>query len=76
MNHEVAVTGLGVMAPHGGEPDTLFQALLQGRSAIQPVFPDLPKPAAAATAAFDETRWFTKLQLAGCLLYTSPSPRD
>ena len=65
MNHEVAVTGLGVMAPHGGEPDTLFQALLQGRSAIQPVFPDLPKPAAAATAAFDETRWFTKLQLAG-----------
>jgi 3-oxoacyl-[acyl-carrier-protein] synthase II len=65
VNHEVAVTGLGVMAPHGGEPDTLFQALLQGRSAIQPVFPDLPKAAAAATAAFDETRWFTKLQLAG-----------
>ena len=27
MNHEVAVTGLGVMAPHGGEPDTLFQSL-------------------------------------------------
>lgn len=65
MNHEVAVTGLGVVAPHGDEPGTLFQALLQGRSAIQPVFPDLPKPAAAATAAFDETRWFTKLQLAG-----------
>ncbi|MDP9603668.1 beta-ketoacyl-[acyl-carrier-protein] synthase family protein [Variovorax sp. NFACC27] len=65
MNHEVAVTGLGVVAPHGDEPGALFQALLQGRSAIQPVFPDLPKPAAAATAAFDETRWFTKLQLAG-----------
>jgi 3-oxoacyl-[acyl-carrier-protein] synthase II len=43
----------------------LFNALLQGRSAIQPIFADLPKPAAAATAAFDETRWFTKLQLAG-----------
>ncbi|MFH0129035.1 beta-ketoacyl-[acyl-carrier-protein] synthase family protein [Variovorax sp. VaC1] len=65
MNHEVAVTGLGVVAPHGDEPGALFDALLQGRSAIQPVFPELPKPAAAATAAFDETRWFTKLQLAG-----------
>ncbi|BEP68008.1 MULTISPECIES: beta-ketoacyl synthase [unclassified Variovorax] len=63
--HEVAVTGLGVMAPHGDAPDALFDALLQGRSAIAPVFPELPKPAAAATVAFDETRWFTKLQLAG-----------
>ncbi|MFM9922475.1 beta-ketoacyl-[acyl-carrier-protein] synthase family protein [Variovorax sp. H27-G14] len=65
MNHQVAVTGLGVVAPHGDEPGALFEALLQGRSAIQPVFADLPKPAAAATVAFDETRWFTKLQLAG-----------
>ncbi|MDQ0024161.1 3-oxoacyl-[acyl-carrier-protein] synthase II [Variovorax paradoxus] len=65
MNHEVCVTGLGVMAPHGGEPGTLFQALLDGQSAIQPIFPELPKPAAAATVAFDESRWFTKLQLAG-----------
>jgi len=63
--HEVAVTGLGVMAPHGDEHAALFQALLQGRSAIQPVFSELPKPAAAATLAFDESRWFTKLQLAG-----------
>jgi 3-oxoacyl-[acyl-carrier-protein] synthase II len=65
VNHAVAVTGLGVVAPHGDEPGALFQALLQGRSAIHPVFPELPKPAAAATVAFDETRWFTKLQLAG-----------
>ncbi|MDH6595056.1 3-oxoacyl-[acyl-carrier-protein] synthase II [Variovorax sp. TBS-050B] len=65
MKHEVSVTGLGVVAPHGSEPDALFDALLDGRSAIQPIFPDLPKPAAAATVAFDETRWFTKLQLAG-----------
>jgi 3-oxoacyl-[acyl-carrier-protein] synthase II len=65
VNHEVCVTGLGVMAPHGGEPDALFQGLLDGQSAIQPIFPELPKPAAAATVAFDETRWFTKLQLAG-----------
>ena len=62
---EVAVTGLGVVAPHGDHPDTLFEALLQGRSAIAPVFPELPKPAAAAAVAFDESRWFTKLQLAG-----------
>ncbi|KLN56323.1 beta-ketoacyl-[acyl-carrier-protein] synthase family protein [Variovorax paradoxus] len=65
MKHEVCVTGLGVVAPHGDEPGALFQALLDGRSAIRPVFPELPKPAAAAMAAFDETRWFTKLQLAG-----------
>lgn len=65
MKQEVSVTGLGVVAPHGSEPGALFEALLEGRSAIRPVFPDLPKPAAAATVAFDETRWFTKLQLAG-----------
>ena len=61
----VAVTGLGAIAPHGSDNETLFAALMRGESAIGPVFPELPKPAAAATAAFDETRWFTKLQLAG-----------
>lgn len=65
MKHEVCVTGLGVVAPHGDEPGALFQALLDGQSAIRPIFPELPKPAAAALVAFDETRWFTKLQLAG-----------
>lgn len=63
--NQVAVTGLGVMAPHGDDPDTLFTALMRGDSALRPVFPELPKPAAAATVAFDESRWFTKLQLAG-----------
>lgn len=63
---EVAVTGLGVVAPHGDDAGAVFSALMQGRSAVQPVFAGLlPKPAAAATAAFDELRWFTKLQLAG-----------
>ncbi|MDM0072544.1 beta-ketoacyl-[acyl-carrier-protein] synthase family protein [Variovorax sp. J31P207] len=61
----VAVTGLGVVAPHGDDPGNLFDALLRGDSALQPVFPELPKPAVAARAAFDESRWFTKLQLAG-----------
>lgn len=43
----------------------MFAALMRGESAVREVFPDLPKPAAAASAPFDETRWFTKLQLAG-----------
>ena len=65
MNQQVAVTGLGVMAPHGADPHAMFAALMRGESAVRPVFPELAKPAAAATVAFDESRWFTKLQLAG-----------
>ena len=61
----VAVTGLGLIAPHGEDPQAMFDALLRGESAIRPVFPELAKPAAAATVAFDESRWFTKLQLSG-----------
>lgn len=62
----VVVTGLGLVSPHGDAPQAMFDALLQGRSAVHEVFAgQLPKPAAAATAAFDETRWFNKLQLAG-----------
>jgi 3-oxoacyl-[acyl-carrier-protein] synthase II len=67
VNHEaVAVTGLGVMAPHGDDPAALFEALMRGESAIAQVFTDeLPKPGAAATVDFDIRRWFTKLQLPG-----------
>ncbi|MDM0011596.1 beta-ketoacyl-[acyl-carrier-protein] synthase family protein [Variovorax sp. J22P168] len=61
----VVVTGLGVVAPHGDQPDALFERLMRGESALAPVFPELPKPAVAALASFDESRWFTKLQLAG-----------
>lgn len=61
----VAVTGLGVVAPQGDDLSTVFDAMLHGRSAVQPIFPDMPRPVAAATVAFDESRWFTKLQLAG-----------
>lgn len=62
----VVVTGLGLQSPHGEDPAALIAALLQGRSAVAEVFAgQLPKPAAAATVAFDETRWFTKLQLPG-----------
>ncbi|HEX3140766.1 MAG TPA: beta-ketoacyl-[acyl-carrier-protein] synthase family protein [Rhizobacter sp.] len=61
----VAITGLGLVTPHGETPEQVFAALMRGESGIQPVFPDLAKPAAAATVAFNESRWFTKLQLAG-----------
>lgn len=60
------VTGLGVASPHGLDPQVMFAALLRGESAVRPVFEgELAKPAAAATVDFDESRWFTKLQLAG-----------
>lgn len=61
----VAVTGIGVVSPHGDDPDRMFDALMRAQSAVHPVFPELAKPAAAATVAFDESRWFTKLQLPG-----------
>lgn len=62
----VVVTGLGVAAPHGDDPERVFEALMRGESALRPVFADeLPKPAAAATVDFDVRRWFTKLQLPG-----------
>ena len=61
----VAVTGIGVVAPHGDDPTAMFDALMRGESALRPVFPELPKPACAATVDFDVSRWFTKLQLPG-----------
>jgi 3-oxoacyl-[acyl-carrier-protein] synthase II len=64
-SNDVVVTGLGVVSPHGDEPRQMFAALMRGESAIRPVFPELAKPAVAAVSAFDASRWFTKLQLAG-----------
>lgn len=61
----VVVTGIGLIAPHGDDPGTVFDAVMRGVSAVQPVFPELVKPAAAALAPFDASRWFTKLQLPG-----------
>ena len=63
--NSVVVTGLGLVTSHGDTPDAVFAAMMRGESAVQPIFPELPKPAAAATVAFDQLRWFTKLQLAG-----------
>jgi 3-oxoacyl-[acyl-carrier-protein] synthase II len=63
--NDVAITGLGVVSPHGDDPRQMFAALMRGESAIRLVFPELSKPAVAAVAAFEASRWFTKLQLAG-----------
>lgn len=65
MTVQLSITGLGAVAPHGDSPEAIFAAVMRGESAVQAVFPDLPKPTAAATTAFDQTRWFNKLQLAG-----------
>ena len=63
--NQVAVTGLGVVSPHGDDAQAMFAALMRAESTVLPIFPELPKPAAAALAPFDESRWFSKLQLAG-----------
>ncbi len=63
--NDVAITGLGVVSPHGDDPRQMFAALMRGESAVRPVFPELTKPAVAAAVAFDPSRWFTKLQLVG-----------
>lgn len=65
MSRAAVVTGLGVVSPHGQDAAAMFDALLQGRSAIAPIFPELDKPSCAATVAFDPLQWFTKLQLTG-----------
>jgi 3-oxoacyl-[acyl-carrier-protein] synthase II len=61
----VVVTGIGLVAPHGDDPAAVFDAVMHGESAVRPVFPEFARPAAAAVAPFDESRWFTKLQLPG-----------
>jgi len=60
----IAVTGIGVISPHGDEPEAMFAALMRGESAIREDDQN-PKPAAVASVTFDASRWFTHLQLAG-----------
>lgn len=60
----IAVTGIGVISPHGDQPEAMFAALMCGDSAIREDNQN-PKPAAVASVTFDASRWFTPLQLAG-----------
>lgn len=59
------VTGLGVVSPHGQDARAMFEALMQGHSAVRPVLPEQPKPVVAATCEFNPADWFTLLQLNG-----------
>jgi 3-oxoacyl-[acyl-carrier-protein] synthase II len=65
MKRRVAVTGIGLVSPHGDAPEAVFDALLAGRSAIGLWEAKDTAPTAAACAPFDPSRWFTRLQLAG-----------
>jgi 3-oxoacyl-[acyl-carrier-protein] synthase II len=61
----VVVTGIGMVSPHGNDPQTAFRAILRGESAISEVAGSGPQGVAAATCEFDESQWFTRLQLTG-----------
>ncbi len=61
----VAITGIGLVSPHGNEPEAVFAALMRGESAVQRVQCGDAPPVAAATVTFDSSLWFNRLQLAG-----------
>ncbi len=65
MRRRVAITGIGLVSPHGDAPDAVFDALFSGRSAITRWDEGDAVPAVVARAPFDVTRWFSRLQLAG-----------
>ena len=66
MKRRVVITGLGLVSPLGDSPDSLFDALMAGRSAIELWADELGMaPAVVARAPFDVSRWFNRLQLAG-----------
>jgi len=65
MKRRVAITGIGLISPHGDTPDCVFDALLAGHSAVTLWDEGSAPPAAVARAPFDPARWFTRLQLAG-----------
>jgi 3-oxoacyl-[acyl-carrier-protein] synthase II len=61
----VYVTGIGLVSPHGDEPDAVFDNLMRGRSAIALWDRDDVAPVAVARVGFTPDRWFNKLQLSG-----------
>jgi len=65
MRRRVAITGIGLVSPHGDAPDAVFAALLGGRSAVARWEEGDVAPAVVARAPFDAARWFSRLQLAG-----------
>jgi 3-oxoacyl-[acyl-carrier-protein] synthase II len=65
MKRRVAITGIGLVSPHGDRPMGVFDALLAGRSAVTLWAEGNAPPTPVARAPFDVSRWFTRLQLAG-----------
>jgi 3-oxoacyl-[acyl-carrier-protein] synthase II len=65
MKRRVAITGIGLVSPHGDRPAAVFDALLSGHSAVALWDEEGAAPTAVARAPFDVGRWFTRLQLAG-----------
>lgn len=65
MKRRVAITGIGLISPHGDEPQAVFEALLAGRSAIARWENSETPPVVVARAPFEVSRWFTRLQLSG-----------
>jgi 3-oxoacyl-[acyl-carrier-protein] synthase II len=63
----VVVTGIGVISPLGNDPETLFSALIEGRSGVREVVTEGPKGPhsnVGATAAFDPAQFFPPQQRA------------
>ncbi|HTT13094.1 MAG TPA: beta-ketoacyl-[acyl-carrier-protein] synthase family protein [Burkholderiaceae bacterium] len=60
----VAVTGLGVIGPHGDDPGAMFDALMAGRSGLRR-WDGAADPVVAGVVEFDPARWFTKMQMLG-----------
>lgn len=62
----VFVTGIGLVAPHGGDPEAVFERLYRGETAIRKVrtgTPELGGEALLAQAEFDPSGSIPKLQL-------------
>ncbi len=60
----VAVTGLGVIGPHGDQPAPMFDALMAGRSGLRR-WDGATEPVVVGAVEFDPAKWFTKMQMLG-----------
>jgi len=60
----VAITGLGVISPHGDEPGAMFDALMAGTSGLRR-WREAAEPVVVGSVQFEPARWFTKMQMLG-----------
>lgn len=65
IGRRVAVTGIGLVSPHGDSPQVVFDSIMSGHSAIERwEHNDIPA-AVVARAPFDPALWFSRLQMTG-----------